>query len=606
MARGVAFQLVEALGVLERQKVADEVKGLDQPRARDLAQIRRALRRLSHLHAGAAQAGAARAGDAALGAQARRPETQGARADRSSSPPAAAPRSPPTRRSRRRSTAPPAIASAASARCASTSWSGLPISSVRRWPGATDAPGTKPPGAIDGCGFTVTVGMTSLVGCSGEDFASILRSLGYRMEKRPKPAEPTALRRRCRRKRPATGSAARRLMPARRQSCGRLTAAPDDAAVDRGTASHVPVDARRARSQPQRPSRGSSVELPGSDRHRRARSRTAETTAATGRGRSQARWRRSPTRAGRRRRSPARTIAERRRPAGRRVQAPTHRRRAGEAGADDGRCGQRRGRGREPEFIEVWRPGRRDEHPRTAPRTHGRAGSAAASAGRKRRRAAAVAAAAADTVPAAEAAARPRRRRPSRARGWPAPTAAEHRRAAAARRPRCSTRAATERADRVRSSAAPTVRARGERPRSAADRPQRGGSRPRHAVIVPTATRSAGEIHQRAQRGQDRRDQASRIRIRRSPSSRRSRSSSRRTPRSPLGEVGFPRTPVRAAARSPALGNLWTASASINGSGTRGWCARARRRPRSPLPATCASTASASTRRAAPCGRATS
>ena len=32
--------------------------------------------------------------------------------------------------------------------------------------------------------------MTSLTGASGEDFASILRSLGYRMERRPKPAEP--------------------------------------------------------------------------------------------------------------------------------------------------------------------------------------------------------------------------------------------------------------------------------------------------------------------------------------------------------------------------------------------------------------------------------
>src|SRR5262249_29602167 len=31
IARGVAFQLMEALGVLERQKVAEEVKGLDQP-----------------------------------------------------------------------------------------------------------------------------------------------------------------------------------------------------------------------------------------------------------------------------------------------------------------------------------------------------------------------------------------------------------------------------------------------------------------------------------------------------------------------------------------------------------------------------------------------
>src|SRR5262249_494758 len=35
--------------------------------------------------------------------------------------------------------------------------------------------------------FTVTIAMTSLVGCSGEEFASILRSLGYRMDKRPKP-----------------------------------------------------------------------------------------------------------------------------------------------------------------------------------------------------------------------------------------------------------------------------------------------------------------------------------------------------------------------------------------------------------------------------------
>ena len=75
MARGVAFQLVEALGVLERQKVAEEVKGLDQPSRATLAQIRRALRRLSHLSAGAAEAGAARAGDAALGAQARQRRT---------------------------------------------------------------------------------------------------------------------------------------------------------------------------------------------------------------------------------------------------------------------------------------------------------------------------------------------------------------------------------------------------------------------------------------------------------------------------------------------------------------------------------------------------
>lgn len=44
---------------------------------------------------------------------------------------------------------------------------------------------TPPDGALpQGGGFTVTVAMTSLLGCSGEDFASILRGLGYRAEKR--------------------------------------------------------------------------------------------------------------------------------------------------------------------------------------------------------------------------------------------------------------------------------------------------------------------------------------------------------------------------------------------------------------------------------------
>ncbi len=50
------------------------------------------------------------------------------------------------------------------------------------------APGQKPPGAVAGGGFTVVNAMTSLTGASGEDFASILRSLGYRLERRPKPA----------------------------------------------------------------------------------------------------------------------------------------------------------------------------------------------------------------------------------------------------------------------------------------------------------------------------------------------------------------------------------------------------------------------------------
>ncbi|MBN4093010.1 helicase [Methylobacterium sp. OT2] len=53
-------------------------------------------------------------------------------------------------------------------------------------PGTT--PGAPPDGTADGDGFVATVGMTSLVGCSGEDFASILKSLGYNSEARPGPA----------------------------------------------------------------------------------------------------------------------------------------------------------------------------------------------------------------------------------------------------------------------------------------------------------------------------------------------------------------------------------------------------------------------------------
>jgi len=47
-------------------------------------------------------------------------------------------------------------------------------------------PSVEPPeGAIaEGGGFTVTVAMTSLLGCAGEDFSAVLKSLGYRVETR--------------------------------------------------------------------------------------------------------------------------------------------------------------------------------------------------------------------------------------------------------------------------------------------------------------------------------------------------------------------------------------------------------------------------------------
>ena len=53
-------------------------------------------------------------------------------------------------------------------------------------PGTT--PGMPPPGTADNDGFVTTVQMTSLAGCSGEDFASILKALGYVLDRRPGPA----------------------------------------------------------------------------------------------------------------------------------------------------------------------------------------------------------------------------------------------------------------------------------------------------------------------------------------------------------------------------------------------------------------------------------
>ena len=70
IARGIAFQLIEALGVLERAKISAEMKDLDQPSRATLAQIRRAVRRLSHLFPRAAEARGARAGLAAVGREA--------------------------------------------------------------------------------------------------------------------------------------------------------------------------------------------------------------------------------------------------------------------------------------------------------------------------------------------------------------------------------------------------------------------------------------------------------------------------------------------------------------------------------------------------------
>ena len=70
IARGIAFQLIEALGVLERAKIAAEMKDLDQP---SRASLRKYGVRFGAYHiyrAAAAEAGGARAGLAVVGAEA--------------------------------------------------------------------------------------------------------------------------------------------------------------------------------------------------------------------------------------------------------------------------------------------------------------------------------------------------------------------------------------------------------------------------------------------------------------------------------------------------------------------------------------------------------
>lgn len=190
MARGIAFQLAEALGVLERQKVAEAVKGLDQT-AR--ANLRKYGVRFGAYHVYiptllkpaprllALQLWALKQNDTELKGIDELPHlTASGRTslavDKSISKAL-------YRTAGYRVCGERAVRVDILERLADT------IRPALAWRPAS--PGEKPPGAVDGTGFTVTGTMTSLVGSSGEDFASILRSLGYRMEKRPKPAEPT-------------------------------------------------------------------------------------------------------------------------------------------------------------------------------------------------------------------------------------------------------------------------------------------------------------------------------------------------------------------------------------------------------------------------------
>ncbi len=190
IARGVAFQLVEALGVLDRQRVAEDVKGLEQP-AR--ANLRKYGVRFGayHIYLPLLLKPAPRTLAAQLWALRHEgPQSKGlddllhlAGSGRTSMP--------------ANREIDPALYRTAGYRVCGERAVRVDILErladlIRPALSWRDGSGSKPPGAIAGGGFTVVSGMTSLTGASGEDFASILRSLGYRMERRPKPPEPAA------------------------------------------------------------------------------------------------------------------------------------------------------------------------------------------------------------------------------------------------------------------------------------------------------------------------------------------------------------------------------------------------------------------------------
>jgi ATP-dependent RNA helicase SUPV3L1/SUV3 len=191
IARGVAFQLVEALGVLERQRVADEVKGLEQP---ERATLRKYGVRFGayHIYLPLLLKPAPRALATQLWALAHDgPKSKGlddllhrAAGGRTSIPVDRETDAALYRAAGYRICGERAVRVDILERLADL------IRPALAW--REGAGGTKPPGAIAGGGFTVVNTMTSLIGASGEDFASILRSLGYRLELRLKPPDPVA------------------------------------------------------------------------------------------------------------------------------------------------------------------------------------------------------------------------------------------------------------------------------------------------------------------------------------------------------------------------------------------------------------------------------
>jgi ATP-dependent RNA helicase SUPV3L1/SUV3 len=190
IARGIAFQLTEALGVLERQKITAEMKDLDQP---SRATLRKYGVRFGayHIYVPALLKPAARALALLLWAQKQdNADMQAlstaqhlAGSGRTSFPVDKLLDRDAYRILGYRQCGERAVRVDILERLADL------IRPALSW--REGSMGEKPAGAFDGRGFVVTQAMTSLTGSAGEDFASILRALGYRMEKKaPLPPAP--------------------------------------------------------------------------------------------------------------------------------------------------------------------------------------------------------------------------------------------------------------------------------------------------------------------------------------------------------------------------------------------------------------------------------
>jgi len=194
IGRGIAYQLIEALGVLERQKISAEMKDLDQP---SRASLRKYGVRFGayHIYFPSLLKPAARALASLLWAQkhdnvdltALSGAQHLASSGRTSFPVDKQLDRDAYRVLGYRQCGERAVRVDILERLADL------IRPALAW--RENSPGDKPASAFDGRSFVVTQAMTSLTGSAGEDFASILRALGYRMLRRPplppKPAVET-------------------------------------------------------------------------------------------------------------------------------------------------------------------------------------------------------------------------------------------------------------------------------------------------------------------------------------------------------------------------------------------------------------------------------